>query len=646
MRIVIIGASALFLTVLAGFLLFYAWGSSTNQPVALKTCKSEGFVLAAPPEPPAGEHLSERFLVVADWHNGNVYETDPPSSETVRINSDRAAAIQARFGGDAVIMPGDILTARWFGDAYLEDPEAKGDPSRAIEVFGERSYGAVRALLEDNGWPVTLAAIGDHEVGNDPWRTGKTKLNHIHDMRSVFSKVWAPSSRAAEQRFEAKIGVAARPRGDIYEGTSYAALIGDVLIVTVDQFFRLPEEAPDSDKGRIVGDVEGCHLVWLDTVLAATRAQGAARHIIVQGHLPALTPVRMSNSSGMTMRNGLDSAFLETLRRHDVDVYLAGEVHVTTVTKDPRSDLVQIVSRGNRFEDLLVIDVEAERLNVTLVNDPAGAAQTVGRLTLDQSRPSPIAYSEGGLVPIDLDAPTLSYDFERLAALSDFYVVNLGRVEGLPHEPDQDVFVNNGSFADQYALAAIETTFVDGVSGRAAALGPNSALIAYGMGSAPGPGPWSYSMWFKTNSPGRHVLLSTVAIWNNKPAVGLLMEDGALRLRLSRQVEIGADEPMNVADGRWHHVAMVQPAGAEGPAGLQLYLDGARVALPDDTVAFSSHANHFSIGGIGLSSPEAFGPLVVPFVGAVDDVAVWARTLSPQEISALASKGGGPVAEE
>ena len=45
------------------------------------------------------------------------------------------------------------------------------------------------------------------------------------------------------------------------------------------------------------------------------------------------------------MDDEMESDFWKTMRKHEVDIYFAGEVHSNTVTKDPKSDLVQVVTR-------------------------------------------------------------------------------------------------------------------------------------------------------------------------------------------------------------------------------------------------------------------------------------------------------------
>ena len=90
----------------------------------------------------------------------------------------------------------------------------------------------------------------------------------------------------------------------------------------------------------------GAHLDWLDKVLQAGNEESAVKHIFVQGHFPVLYPVRKNKSSGQIMSYNENSEFWKMLRKHNVDIYFCGEVHLNTVTKDDVSDVIQIASRG------------------------------------------------------------------------------------------------------------------------------------------------------------------------------------------------------------------------------------------------------------------------------------------------------------
>ena len=145
----------------------------------------------------------------------------------------------------------------------------------------------------------------------------------------------------------------------------------NVLFVTVDVFHQEDPDKNIGKQGSVTGAVVGKHLKWLDHVLSEARKDSGIKHIFVQAHLPVLQPVRRVNSSGMLMDDEMESDFWKTLRKHKVDIYFAGEVHPNTVTKDPKSDLVQVVTRAQWLNNFVTVDVTDERIDITLYNQAA-----------------------------------------------------------------------------------------------------------------------------------------------------------------------------------------------------------------------------------------------------------------------------------
>jgi hypothetical protein len=134
--------------------------------------------------------------------------------------------------------------------------------------------------------------------------------------------------------------------------------IANTLFVTVDVF------RPTADGLDVT--VSGSQRRWLDRLLGRMRAQGV-EHIVVQGHTPVLGPVRARHSSKITMAGGADSAFWRLLDRHDVDLYLAGEMHdMTTLTADGVVQVVHGALATWGEANYLVGKVYADRIELTL----------------------------------------------------------------------------------------------------------------------------------------------------------------------------------------------------------------------------------------------------------------------------------------
>jgi len=186
-------------------------------------------------------------------------------------------------------------------------------------------------------------AIGDHEIGDNPWRGQKATLIPVY--KDAFRR-----------------HLKMPPNGpDHMKGTAFYWLHQNALFVSVDVFEKGP-----SKQGEIAAGVTGEQLKWFEGVLKKYRDQVA--HIIVMGHTPVLRPVRTFSSSGMLTEQGPESAFWKTMVNYDVDLYLCGEVHAVTCKQQHG---IQQVSHGGLLgrtdkPNYMLVTVKKDRLDVTL----------------------------------------------------------------------------------------------------------------------------------------------------------------------------------------------------------------------------------------------------------------------------------------
>ncbi|MBO3096483.1 PKD domain-containing protein [Cellulomonas dongxiuzhuiae] len=87
-------------------------------------------------------------------------------------------------------------------------------------------------------------------------------------------------------------------------------------------------------------------------------------------------------------------------------------------------------------------------------------------------------------------------------------------------------------------------------------------------------------------------------------------------------------------DGAWHHVVATLGSG-----GMQLYVDGKRVGQRTDTTMGQAYNGYWRIGGDVLSS-WLNRPSTDYFAGTIDEVAVYPRVLTPQEIRSHVTAAG------
>src|SRR5437773_10118872 len=84
------------------------------------------------------------------------------------------------------------------------------------------------------------------------------------------------------------------------------------------------------------------------------------------------------------------------------------------------------------------------------------------------------------------------------------------------------------------------------------------------------------------------------------------------------------------ANNQWHHIAVVGTGQA-----LELYYDGNLAATsPGSVSSYGASGFNFDIGGGGV-----FDPTGNPFLGQIDEVAVWDRALAADEIARLLQSG-------
>jgi len=283
--------------------------------------------------------------------------------------------VKQSYGGELVVLPGDSANGKWDTEEFAKKFKPHIKVKNRVLQAGRNCYGTMRALFTDAGYEQILIAVGDHELGGNAWTPGTAKVKSVGKYRQGFMEGFNTEPETGRFLFRKAIGSApSRPLNTPFQETSYAHQHRNVLFITLDAFLKMPEIFMDrkhglGGEGVITCSVEGEHLNWFENVLIEARKDETIKHIIVQAHLPIIQPVRKVSCSGQFMDHGEESALWKVMVKYDVDVYLAGEVHTNTATKDSGSNLLQIVSRGNSFNNFLKIDVTDNALNITSYNE-------------------------------------------------------------------------------------------------------------------------------------------------------------------------------------------------------------------------------------------------------------------------------------
>src|SRR5262249_21140307 len=99
----------------------------------------------------------------------------------------------------------------------------------------------------------------------------------------------------------------------------------------------------------------------------------------------------------------------------------------------------------------------------------------------------------------------------------------------------------------------------------------------------------------------------------------------------------GADDVPPVNDGKWHHfVAVTDAAGAK--FGTALYLDGVIHGINTGKAVLEAGGYNLAIGENPSDNPNARNR---QWNGEIDDIGLWNRVLSPEEIALLYNNGQG-----
>jgi len=236
------------------------------------------------------------FVSFPDFFNFDVPNPNPKWDDAVHWYLDHLKAEQPRFA----LVAGDLVDGHWW------------DSPKQIEHLGNVYYGGWMRRMRDHGLLPIYTAIGDHELGDDPWPTKKSKL--------------APHFREA---FVAHMDHPTNgPEG--FKERAYWVREGGVLVVTVETF--------ELHDGKVVPTVSGKQLKWVEETL---RRHADATFKIVQGHVPILPKVRSRSSSRLMLKGGHRSGLWKVMAEHGVDLYFCGEHHAITCRQ--HQDVWQVV---------------------------------------------------------------------------------------------------------------------------------------------------------------------------------------------------------------------------------------------------------------------------------------------------------------
>lgn len=349
--------------------------------------------------------------------------------------------------------------------------------------------------------------------------------------------------------------------------------------------------------------------------------------------------------------------------------FLHRQVHLNTATKDKESNIVQIVSRGNYFNNFLTVDVTDDVIDIRCHNEVGSQKikhnldyEESGRIVISKRGDASTIEGSGQLALIDQSASLIHFNFEEKLPLSTRSILGLGLIpESGEYKPTmtsvpvngidcEEVIPNVGEFGIDYDAQSANVKLVKGVSGFAGEFEENSRAAIWSMGPHFEGREISYSLWIKTEATDTPILVSYEGYWIKNTVMNLRLRNGRPELILSSTQRLRAwhPHPLRLNDGHWHHIVVTNPADDSFLSEMKMYVDGEEIKTDidgkDERVTFPN-GGIISLGGFGHGRSGA-NDLELRhtrdnyengdnLVGALDEVKIFARALSSQEVGLL-----------
>ncbi|MCP5537877.1 MAG: metallophosphoesterase [Akkermansiaceae bacterium] len=295
---------------------------SLTQSLAVVTAGFLSLMPHAVAESDAGQDAPWTFVSIPDFLNVDTLYPQPGWEDALSYS---LKAVKAE-NPDFVLVPGDLVMGRW-------------ETAEGIKKYAATYYPAWIKRMQAHGLKY-YTAIGDHEIGDNPWRGAKVAL--VPNYKQAFVEYLKMPQNGPEHML----------------GTAFYFTHKNALVISVDVFEQ-------DENGEVHAGVTGKQLAWLEEVLEKYKD---IPHKIIMGHTPVLGPVRKKASSGLMTEKGRESAFWQTMARHKVDLYLCGEVHAIT---SKHADGVEQISHGglygyNPTVNYLVAKIDGDRIELEL----------------------------------------------------------------------------------------------------------------------------------------------------------------------------------------------------------------------------------------------------------------------------------------
>lgn len=611
-----------------------------------------------------------RFVSIPDFLSFDIADISAVTNQVQSTSEFHEAAIEfvldhiASENPDFVMVAGDLVKGRWYQDSggvgAFGPVTTLAEKEAAVALAADTYYAAWLERFATRGIPVH-AALGDQDIGDINWPTTLDKSMLVDDFKSAWAKHFTRLEDGSPRYAE-------RPEGTPFEDTAYAFKHKNMLVLSADLFNYDGGNELDPTRGAVAFDVTADQIQWIDEVFTATAADPEIEYLVVQGHLPVITPVRFQDfqSFNLGLDGGETSAFWDALIRGGVDLYLNGDVHHMSAHNAGGVEQIShggIMGASNTSSvSYLVGSVWPDRIELELKSIDIDVDESSGELWQSSDVRRPFAglaldeatgYVSAGTMVVDAAATGAEKYRDRTGFFHHFGAQPPATLwVHLPLDEEAAGKTPNLGLSGLLNRGDLEggTIAAGGKIGNALTLADAERVIA---GATPLAAGWSRTtaFWVKPDptldpTDPDEDLVTPLTFGRNgqgtKWDVDLDVVGGGV-------VELGvgggrtnAAGSTSVTDGQWHHVALVM---AEGSAigGVLFYVDGQLISTSTNSSRVVNTVGEITSGGgytrasklyLGQAANSDF---FQQYRGGIDDVAIWTRVLGAAEVQALVS---------
>lgn len=198
------------------------------------------------------------FIVMADWHGAEPFAIENYSKYYYKQQKWQLRRINNEFAGDFVALVGDTLSGKWYKQKWINKFMPGKSPKQAVYDASVNAFSTIKKSFNQVGYDKILYALGDHELGDNPWQPNTAKVRSLSQYRKGFVQSLYLDQMNGEYIYkDMKLGnTFLTPYGTPFQYTSFAHVHKNVLFVTLNVFKQLSSPLFQKKSGGIGVEME------------------------------------------------------------------------------------------------------------------------------------------------------------------------------------------------------------------------------------------------------------------------------------------------------------------------------------------------------------------------------------------------------